>query len=202
MENLTANQVALIGTAALMIGGLIGWIGRGVSFLMARWWTGAPKHEKASYLNAVADLGAKLRAHGMTMEEVRSLETMVQNPSVSTSDAASHVLKQMVEDASEPEAFQSNMAMKMRASAAYEVAVAKLDQALMDLRLLISEEEWECVEKAQEHWESYRTALEDCALREYLGGTHAPLAMSLVGLAETERRADEIQAQIKERAER
>jgi uncharacterized protein YecT (DUF1311 family) len=92
--------------------------------------------------------------------------------------------------------------MKARAGTAYGVAEAQLDQALMDLRLLIGEHEWEHVEKAQEHWCAYRGALEDAALREYEGGTHASLAMTMVELAETERRAAEIRAQVEERSAR
>ena len=202
MNGLTANQVALIGTAALLVGGFLGWIGRGLGFLIARWWTGSPKHERASYLNTVADLGAKLRAHGMTMDEVRELEEVVQNPSINQSEAANRVMEDLAYENDEPEAFHSNMAMKMRTGAAYGVAETKLEQALTDLRLLIGEHEWEHIEKAQENWKAYRSCLEDAALREYEGGTHATLAMALVGMAETERRADEILAQVRERAKR
>ena len=204
MEHFSSNQVALIGTASLLIGGFIGWLGRGAGFVLKRWWTGSPKQERATYLNTVADLGAKLRAHGMTMAEVQKLEEVVQNPSIQSSSAANQVVEQLSADAdeAEPEAFQSNMAMKMRTGAAYEVAEAKLNQALMDLRLLVGELEWECVEKAQQYWQGYRRALEDWALREWDGGTGATLAMALIGMAETERRADEIRAQVKERAKR
>lgn len=204
MGHLASNQVALLGTAALLVGGFIGWLGRGAGFVLKRWWTGSPKQERATYLNTVADLGAKLRAHGMTMDEVRKLEEVVQNPSVQSSSTANQVVEQLSADAddAEPEAFQSNMAMKMRTSAAYEVAEAKLNQALMDLRLLVGEHEWECIEKAQRHWRAYRSALEDWALREWDGGTGATLAMAFIGMAETERRADEIRAQVKERAGR
>ncbi|MCL6740577.1 hypothetical protein LZ518_05455 [Sphingomonas sp. RB56-2] len=204
MEDLTANQVALISTAALLFGGFLGWLGRGAGFVLKRLLTGSPKQERATYLNTVADLGAKLRAHGMTIQEVRKLEDAVQNPSLESSSTANQVVEQLSAEAddSEPEAFQSNMAMKMRTSAAYEVAEAKLNQALMDLRLLVGEHEWECVEAAQGHWQAYRGALEDWALREWDGGTGATLAMQLVGMAETERRADEIAAQVKERASR
>jgi uncharacterized protein YecT (DUF1311 family) len=194
--------VTLLIAVAGIAGAFIVWLGKGGTFLLTRWWTGSPKQERATYLNSVVDLGAKLRAHGMTLEEVRKLEEVVQNPSVQDSKAASQVTEDILGDSSEPEAFQSNMAMKMRAGAAYEVAEAKLEQALMDFRLLIDEHEWEHIEKAQEHWRAYRACLEDAALREYAGGTHATLAMSLVGMAETERRADEIRAQVKERTER
>lgn len=204
MDHLSSNQAALIGTAALLVGGFIGWLGRGAGFVIKRWWTGSPKQDHATYLNTVADLGAKLRVHGMTMDEVRKLEQVVQNPSVQSSSTANEVVEQLAADAddAEPEAFQSNMAMKMRTGAAYEVAEAKLNQALMDLRLLVGEHEWECVEEAQGHWQAYRRGLENWALREWDGGTGATLAMAFVGMAETERRADEIRAQVRDRADR
>ena len=203
MDDLTANQVALIGTAALFVGGFLGWIGRGVGFVLSRWWTGSKKQDHAAYLNSVADLAAKMRANGMTIDEVRQFEETMQNPSVAASQGASGVVEQFAADEDhEPMAFQSNVAMKARAGTAYGVADAQLDQALMDLRLLIGEHEWEHIKKAQAHWREYRSALEDAALREYEGGTHATLAMTMVGLAETERRAAEIRAQVIERSAR
>ncbi|HZC38182.1 MAG TPA: lysozyme inhibitor LprI family protein [Sphingomicrobium sp.] len=204
MEHLTANQITLLLAAVGLVSGSIGWLGRGLSFLLVRWWTGTPKQEQATYLNTVADLGAKLRSHGMSIDEVRQLSDAVQNPSIESSAAANTVVEQLSADAdaSEPDAFQTNAAMKMRTSAAYEVAEAELNQALMDLRLLVGEHEWECVQKAQEHWRAYRRALEEWTLRQWEGGTGAGLAAGLVGMAETERRADEIRAQVEQRASR
>lgn len=68
--------------------------------------------------------------------------------------------------------------------------------------LLIGEHEFELLAAAQEKWRDYRRAIEDCALREFEGGTHATLAMALAGLSETERRTDEIKAQVAERGAR
>jgi uncharacterized protein YecT (DUF1311 family) len=203
MDHLTANQVALLVAAAGIAGGLIAWFGKGLGFLLSRWWTRAPEQERATYLNTIADLGGKLRAHGMTIDEVRKLEEVVQNPSVRSSETATGVVRQLVDaEEAESDAFETNAAMKMRTSAAYEVAEAKLNQAITDLRLLIGEREWECVERAQEHWRAYRDALQEWTLREWDGGTGAGLAAGLVGMAETERRADEILAQVKERCRR
>lgn len=92
--------------------------------------------------------------------------------------------------------------MKLRTGAAYEVAEAHLEQVLMDLRLLLSEYEYDALKKAQDRWRDYRGALEDCALREFEGGTHAPLAMMLAGLSETERRTEEVRARVAERSAR
>ncbi|MES2174894.1 MAG: lysozyme inhibitor LprI family protein [Pseudomonadota bacterium] len=192
----SALHVALIA----FVGGLAGWVGHGFSFVLKRWWTGSPKHDQANYLSTVADLGVKLRANGMTMEDVRQLEAIMRDPSISSSTTAQRVVEDFAEDASEPDAFHSNVAMKARTGAAYEVAEAKLQQVLMDLQLLLSERENGALEIAQQHWREYRRALEDCALLEYGGGTHAPLAMVFAGLNETERRADELRAQVGQRS--
>src|SRR5207244_644104 len=158
--------------------------GRGFAYLVRRWWTGAPKKEHVAYLTSIADLAAKLRASGMNIDDVRQLETILRSPAIASSEAAGEVVQPLV-DKSDPAEFQSNPALKARAAASYSVAEARLDQALMDLQLLISDGEWEIVEKAQKYWQGYRRALEDSALRQYQGGTHAPLAMTLAGLAET-----------------
>lgn len=54
------------------------------------------------------------------------------------------MVEQLSEDAdhAEPEVLQSNMTMKMRTSAAYDVAGAKLEEALIYLRLLMGEAKW------------------------------------------------------------
>jgi len=201
--DLTSNQVALIGTAALLVGGFLGWLGRGLGFVLSRWWTGSTKQERAAYLNTVADFAGKMRANGLTIDDVRQFESIMHDPSVAASPAVANVIAQSAQDAEhEPMAFQSNVAMKARAGAAYAVAEARLEQALMDLRLLIGEHELDHIEAAQEHWRAYRSELEDAALREFEGGTQATLALTMVGLAETERRTAEVRAQVEERAKR
>lgn len=202
MENLTGPEVTLLVAVIGFAGGLLGWFGRGIAFVLRRWWTKAPKKEDAIYLNSVADLAAKLRANGMTMEDVRGFEVMMRGSTAASSEAAKKVVEELVDRPSEPEAYHNNVAMKARTGAAYQVAEASLEQALLDLQLLMNEYENEALVSAQDRWREYRTALENCALREYEGGSHAPLAMILVGLAETERRAEEIRAQVVERSGR
>lgn len=136
----------------------------------------------------------------MTMDDVRTLEHIVQNPTIVSSDAASDLVQQLADEPGEPDAFTSNDAMKVRTAAAFNVAEAKLDQAVADLQLLVSKSERMAIAEAQEHWRKYRAALESTALCRYDGGSHAVLAMILLGLAETERRTEEIRADIKERS--
>ena len=202
MDLPSVNQGPLLLVIVGLGGSLLGWFGKGLAFLLKRRLMGSPKQERVAYLNTVVDIGAKLRAHGMTMEDVGVLEEIVQNPLIKASSAATQVVTEMTTNVPDNQAIHSIYSMKVRASAAYAVAETKLNQALTDLKLLIGVREWECMSTAQEHWKAYRTALEDCARREYEGGTHAGLAGGLTGLAETERRTAEIQGQVAERAQR
>jgi len=202
MFQLTAAQATLIAAAIGFAAGLLGWLGRGLTFVLMRWWTGAPRHEQAAYLNSVADLAAKLRANGMTLNEVHQLEVIMRSPTVASTTGANAVVEALAKDSEGPSAFQSNLAMKARTGAAYGVSEAQLKQALMDLRLLLSEHEYEALEKAQDRWREYRLALEECARRQFEGGSNATLAMVVSGLSETERRTKEILAQTDERSAR
>lgn len=188
---------------ALVLGllcALAGWFGKGIAAVLWRWWTGAPKQDHAAYFNALTDIGVKLRASEMTVEDVRELEAILRDPTLASPAGSMVVEAAATLEPNEPEAFQSNAVMKARGGAAYDIAKATLAQALLDLRVLVRPDEEETLDAAQACWEAYRRALEDCTLREYAGGTHATLAMTLRGIAETERRTAEIQAEVAERA--
>lgn len=202
MQNLTGTQVTLLIAAVGLVAGFIGWLGRGLTFVLHRWWTGSPKRDDAAYLNSVADLAAKLRANGMTMEDVRQLETIMQTPSAIGSDAAANIVEDMSDETAEPAAFHSNLAMQGRTGAENAVAEARLEQALLDLHLLLHEHEHEALDTVQARWMEYRDALRNLAYLEFQGGTHAPLAALIAGLTETERRTEEIRAQVEERGRR
>ena len=182
------------------VGLVLGWFVNGLGFLLKRKLTGTPKTERAAYLNNVTDLAAKLRASGMTIDDVHAFEAVLRNPAVASSEAASNVIDHDNFD-DEPHAFHTNFAMKSRARAAYDVAEAQLGQALMDLRLLSGGEDQK-LDEVQECWVAYRTALENRELARYEGGTHATLALALAGLAETERRTEEVRAEVAQRSER
>ncbi|HEV7290456.1 lysozyme inhibitor LprI family protein [Sphingomonas sp.] len=202
MLQVTAPQATLIVAAITLVAGLVGWFGRGFTFLIHRWWTGAPKQEQAAYLNSVADLAAKLKASGTTLDEVRQFEKIMRKPSLATSAAATVVVEAIEDEPDTYAAFLSNVAMKARTGADFGVADANLEEAMVNLRLLLSDEETEAFGVAQERWTEYRKALEVCAGLEFEGGTHAPLAGMMAGLTETERRTAEIRLQIRERAAR
>lgn len=189
--------VAFVGLAGIALG----WGINGIAYFVKRKLTGASNAERASYLNNVTDLAGKLRANGMTLDDVHAFESVMRSASVSSSVSADKIVSELA-STNEPSVFHSNVAMKGRVGVAYEVAEAKLKQALLDLHLLLHDGEHELLEEAQEAWKVYRRILEDRSLREYYGGTHAPLAAIATGLAETERRTDQILAEIDERLKR
>lgn len=199
--NFQGLPIPIIVALIALAGATAGWFGRGLAFLLRRWWTGSPKQEHAAYLNSVADLAAKMRAHGMTLDDIQSLEAVMRSPMIASTAGAQAVVVELAKP-SEPAAFESNYAMKMRTGASIAAAEGRLRQAIVDLDLLIRDDERELFEKAQQTWEAYRTALRDRAYQEYAGGTHAGLAAGLVALGETERREREIRAEVDERARR
>lgn len=125
----------------------------------------------------------------------------MREPSTASSAGAKQVVDELT-TTEEPEAFQNMMATRVRKSAAFDVAEAKLAQALLDLELLLEPHEQGALQAAQECWRAYRDALHQCALVEYDGGSMAPLAAVLAGLSETERRTQEILVQVAERRSR
>jgi uncharacterized protein YecT (DUF1311 family) len=196
MWNLSDSQVALVVACFTLLAGLAAWFGRGIAFMLQRKVTDAKAKEDVAYIREVVDLSERLTANGMTIDDARRLGALLRAPAANHGEAAKEAMSALLE----PEAFQSNMAMKMRAGAAYEVAEAKLKQVILDLELLLSEGEEEALNAAQEAWLEYRTRLEDRALRQFHGGTHATLAMAITGLSETERRTEELAAEVKERS--
>ena len=196
----TANiPMPLLVAGVGLTGIVLGWFANGLGFLMKRRLAGTPKSERAAYLNTVADLAAKLRASGMTIEEVHAFEAALRNPAVVSSGAATSVID--VADLEGARAFDTNFAMNTRARAAYDVAESQLSQALMDLRLLSGGDDKK-LDEVQQRWADYRTALENREMSKYQGGSHATLALALAGLAETERRTEEVRAEVSERAAR
>ena len=200
MTEPTTIPVPVIVAGVGLAGLVLGWFINGLGFLVKRKLAGMPKSERAAYLNTVTDLAAKMRASGMTIEEVHAFEAALRNPAVVSSEAATSVIDSVDLDDG-PRAFDTNYAMKSRTRAAYDVAEAQLSQATTDLQLLSSGEDETLIE-VQRRWTDYRTALEDREMARYKGGTHATLALALAGIAETERRTEEVRAEVAERSAR
>lgn len=93
MLQITAPQATLIVATITLVAGIVGWFGRGFTFPVRRWWTGAPKQEQAAYRNSVADLAAKLKANETTLEKVRHCEKGMRKPTLANSAAATVVIE-------------------------------------------------------------------------------------------------------------
>jgi len=179
-----------------------GWAGAGIAFVARRWWVGSEKQEKVNYLTAVAEFGANLRRNGMTIEDVNDLERMMRDPSIRSSDRVRTLIMAPAIETASPIEGTTNYEMKRNAAAAYDRAKGALASELARLVALMSQNEAMAIQAAQASWEKYRDNLVELARLEYEGGSHAGLAAVLVAIAETERRASEVQAQAKERESR
>ena len=71
-----------------------------------------------------------------------------------------------------------------------------MNQARVDLDLLLRPDERDAFETGQKHWETYRDALAEVARQEFAGGSHAPLAAVWAALSETDRRTAELREKI------
>lgn len=195
---MTTIPMPLLVAGVGLAGVALGWCVNGLGYLLKRRLAGTPKSERAAYLNNVTDLAAKLRASGMTIDDVHAFEAVLRNPAVASSEAATGVIDATDLD-NGPSAFDTNFAMKTRARAAFDVAEARLSQALTDLRLLSGGDDPK-LDEVQDCWLAYRTAVENREMVKYQGGSHATLALALAGLAETERRTEEVLAEVAERS--
>lgn len=198
------SQPEAVVTAAILVflGGVLGWIVRGLGVLAHRKITNAPRQENASYLNSVADLLGKMKDQGLTITDVQDLGSVLNTKTKANSPAAKEVVDAGRHDNPSHPAYDNNLAMQGRTHAAYAVAEAQLEQVILDAALIMSEAERESLDETQAKWREYRSGLETCAYKEYEGGTHAPLASVFAGLTETERRTAELREQVRERSGR
>ena len=196
------NEVKLLVGLTAVAGVIVGLFGSGLGFLAKRWFIGAKSKERLDYISGLADLKIKLREAGLSMEEVREVGGLLADPTMKASERAQDIVAEIKEDMGRFGPYDDNIAMQIRTGAAYEVANAQLEQALVSLGLIVDEADWVYVEKIQDAWKGYRGALEKWAYRQYEGGTNAPLAMVSAGLGETERRIKEILEEVSDLASR
>ena len=192
LSALSDNEAKLLVGLTAVAGVILGLLGSGLGFIVKRWFVGAKQKERLDYISGLADLKIKLREAGLSMDEVREVGGLLANPTMKASERAQEIVAEIKEDMGRFGPHDTNVAIQIRTGAAYEVANAQLQQALVGFGLTVDEADWTYVEKIQDAWKQYRSALEDWAYHQYEGGTHAPLAMTAAGLAETERRTKEI----------
>lgn len=184
----------------------LGALGREALFHVRRQIAGVSKQEHLDYLTGTATLVKTLKDAGVSMDELKAVAGTLKRPSI-----RDNLLPTAKSDALKPSERAdrrvldydgSNYEMKSQAGLDLEAAQARLDVAVRQLKDQLGDHEQAAFEKAQEIWENYRNAVADAARAEYDGGTHAGLAAALTALAETQRRMNEIRADLAEREQR
>lgn len=196
MWNLTDSQAVIVAAGFTLLGGLIAWFGRGIAFVLQRKVTDAKAKEQVTYYRDVVDLSGRLAAAGMTIDDAKQFEALLRAPAANHGEAA----KKAIDILLEPAAFDSSFAMRLRADAANEVARSKLQQVLTDLNLMLDDRERDALDAAQKAWQAYIESLSERSFIQFEGGSNATLAMMITGLTETERRIEELRAEVHERA--
>ncbi len=164
LSDLSANELTIVEAIG---SGLLGAVLASLGFLAKRWLTGAKTQEKATLYGALADLLAKLREHGFSLDHVRELESYfagkIKTVGAHSELAGLEALRaeppgepDQLEGGREPDQYWTQYAMNVRAGAAFETADARLREALVELGTLISEDEERALEKVQRAWRLYR----------------------------------------------
>jgi len=130
---LSSEQLRLVLLLGTLVGVILAAVFSGLGFLIKRRMTGAAKQERMSYLATVADLAAKARSAGMTVDEVAALERALLSPSTSGSTAAITAVAASTSQTLNPR-YANNVAMKARAHAALDVATAQMEQSYLPTR--------------------------------------------------------------------
>jgi uncharacterized protein YecT (DUF1311 family) len=193
-SNLTDAQLGAAVSVTLFIGGAVG-------FLVKRWLTQSSTHERTALLSSLADLRAKMRTEGVSLDQIIELENMVRgkvNVSKETAEAVTGQ-SEVDDDANLPPGYWTTAAMRGRAHARFAVVDAQLDEAFTELATLVSHEETEPLSKSHTAWQTYRDQQIDYAYARYPGGTSGPLYGTLHGIEVTERRLAELQQEIEAR---
>ena len=171
----------------------------GVGWLIKRLITGERRREAASELTAVVDLLHKLKTSGMTMEEAKRLAAQF-----GRGDAPSPISQQDVIDAKDdvdelPNQYGTTMAMKMRLGAQLDSVSAQLEQALVDLELLLDEDEGKLLGKSQSNWAAYARSEAKLFSSTMSGGTMEGVLFLAEMIEQSEARIEAIKKQTRQR---
>ena len=194
LSHLTDAQLGALMTAVALLAGAIGYF---VKRLVSQ----STTHERTALLNSLADLRSKMKNEGVGLEQLANLEKMVRGKLAVSAETAEAVSGQqaVAEDENLPSAYWTTASMRGRANARFAVVDAQVDEALIELATLVSDEEAEELRKSHVPWKVYRKRQINYASNRFQGGTFAPLYGTLHGIEVTERRLAELQREIEAR---
>lgn len=166
----------------------------GAGFLIKRSLTSAPARERTSLYNEVTDLMLKMRAAGVSLEDVQNFEVGLRSKVRAAEGRPSA--------GSETGQYWTQAEMNRRAYASREVAEAELAAVMAELAGFLSDEQRSLMDRAHELWLEYRAAEAELAASDYEGGSMQPLvrATELASLAQD--RLSRLRAAVEERRAR
>ncbi|MDK2759493.1 MAG: DUF1311 domain-containing protein [Blastomonas fulva] len=195
LSGLTTTEATAIFSMLPIIGGVLG-------FCITRWWTNAGAHEKASHFNNLADLRNKMAASGLSVADIRDFETELLAASKANAAAIVSAVdndEDLDNHSNLPQHYWTTLAMQARADAKLKNLNARLNEILIDLETLITDDERNALQQAQEAWTNYRDSSMKYAASEFGGGTMAPLVALAHALSLTEERISSVAADLADR---
>jgi uncharacterized protein YecT (DUF1311 family) len=185
-------------TAALM--GVMALIGGAIGFFVKRWLSESSAHERTALLSSLADLRAKMKSEGLDFAQIAEMERAVRG-TVNISPESAEALTGQAELNRDdlPAGYWTTVAMRSRAHARFAVVDAELEEALIELMTLVSNEEASELGRSHVPWKVYRKRQMSYAGARYPGGTFGPLYGTLRGIEVTERRVAELKSEIEAR---
>lgn len=138
-----------------------------IGFLSKRWATGARRQERAGLYATLADLSGKMKAAGISLDDLDAIEAQLR-AKVRQADAA-------ISATEEPDRYWSQVEMNGRAFSALQVAEAKMGVELVDLSGRLDDRQQHELDDAQAAWLEYRDRHSSFVAGEYEGGSILPL---------------------------
>jgi uncharacterized protein YecT (DUF1311 family) len=166
-------------------------------FFLKRLLSGAATQERITRYAGLADIASKMKAHGLSKNDVLAVEQFIRGKEREAEIAAEDepVPEQIDESRNEPAGYWTQTAMNQRAAAAYRVADAQLRQVLLELEHYCGDEFY----RAQKAWEEFRDRQVEFARSEWDGGSIAPLIAAVEAETLTRQRIAWAQATLEQR---
>lgn len=174
----------------------IGWFGQ-------RWLTGARHMETTARLLSVVDLVERLQRAGLSLEDAKKAADSIKAgaPTLPISTAKSVVASledEIPEDIDLPSQYTSTYAMKFRLDSKLSTLDAQINEALTELRILLSDDEYEAAIQVQSSWTEYRIAEGEFASVGARGGTGETIYAFSAMISVSETRLAMLREQIRE----
>lgn len=170
----------------------------GVGYLGKRWLSRSRRHETTALYSNVADLMTRLRAEGLSLQDVQEFEAQIRTRVRQVKATPIPRTHESRAEEPEPDTYWTTHSMVDRATASLGVREAELEAVLAELRSLLPDARGALLENSQEAWCAYRTAEAHLAASEFEGGTIMPIIRASEAESMTEERIKRVRAMVAE----